>query len=209
MSMSNVKRKYMELHSAFLAKIDECMNTSLPELEKIQNCFWASVKFAELLKEQALANGFEDEAAEIEFFREIKPEFLSYLEFFVMAFEALSYGSSGAQDLSTFWNGEMERFGRFYNKNQTFISYYHSGRRDLDKEYFLRTSVAYHGGFHANMYNEGPAFHSAKDWVIAAYFANKMFFGFAKDKLMSYSKQDLTFIDLDEHTSTTINSGIQ
>src|SRR5436309_2700761 len=116
--MPTRKRSYLEepyeaLFQAFLRQIDRCMKTNLPEAEQLQNCFWIAVKCNKKLKKLVLVKGFVNEAEEIRFFREVKPKFACFTEFFVIACEALWYISTAPDDPVILWKEEMKRYSRF------------------------------------------------------------------------------------------------
>ena len=112
--MDILKSPYSELYRKLLKEIDQCVEVDLPETDRFQNCFWICVKWNKNLKELALMNGFKSESDEIEFFRDIKPRFTCFTEFFVIASEALWFVNNKAECPSIFWKEEIEKYSRLY-----------------------------------------------------------------------------------------------
>jgi len=178
-----LKSPYSELFHSLLKEIDKCVETDLPHTVQFQNCFWASVKWYKTLKQLVMTNGFAREFEEIDFFRCIKPRFTCFIEFFVISSEALWFVNSKAECPFIFWEQEMEKYTRFYNRYSFFIDYYESGKHHYDSEYFLKTKAKAFNDIHSKLFDESPALHSSKDWLVRSYFAHKMYFRFAQDKL--------------------------
>jgi hypothetical protein len=177
-----LKSPYSELFHKLLNEIDQCMEMDLPETDRFQNCFWICVKWNKNLKELALMNSFKSESEEIEFFRVIKPRFTCFIEFFVIASEALWFVNNKAECPSIFWKEEIEKYSRFRNRYSFFVDYYDTGKHNYDKEYFLRATADTFSDIHSKMLDETPALRSSKDWLVRSYFAHKMYFRFVQDK---------------------------
>src|SRR5690349_11794615 len=79
---------YLELFHSLLNEIEQNWQMDIPEAEQLQLSFWTSLKHYKQLKEHALTYGFANDAAEIEYFREVKPKFTCFIEFFVISSEA-------------------------------------------------------------------------------------------------------------------------
>jgi len=174
---------YSQLLRNFLNEIDECMISDLSETDRFQNCFWLCVKWNKNLRELALMNGFKNSLEEIQFFRDIKPRFSCFTEFFVIVSEAVWFVNNKAECPSIFWKEEVEKYLRFCHRYAFFINYYESGNQIYDQEYFLRATAEAFSDIHSKMLDENPALRSSKDWLVRSYFAHKMYFGFVQDKL--------------------------
>jgi hypothetical protein len=178
-----LKSPYSKLFKELLKEIDQCMEADIPQTERFQNGFWISVKWNKNLKELALMNGFVSEVEEIEFFRNIKPRFACFTEFFVIASEATWFVNNKVECASIFWKEEMEKYSRFRNRYYFFIDYYEKGKHNYDKEYFLRATAEAFSDIHSKMLDDTPGLRSSKDWLVRSWLAHKMYFGFAQDKL--------------------------
>lgn len=177
------KSSYSDLFDDLLTEIDQNMQADLSELERFQNCFWVSVRHYKNLKQLVLFKGFDSEREEIDFFREIKPKVTCFIEFFAISSEALWFANDRSDCLCLFWKEEERKYRRFCDRFRHFIRYYESGKQDREREYFLRATSDGNGPVHSRIFDEHPALHSSKDWLVRSYLANKMYFRFVKQKL--------------------------
>ena len=176
---------YQELFNDLLKRICQYLQAELPEAERFQNCFWASLNCYQKLKTLVLQSGFANENDEINFFRNVKPTFTCFIEFFVTASEALWFVENKAGCAAIFWKEEIEKYSRFCKKYYSFIEYFDSGDQEYDHEYFRMEAPDAIGDIHSKVFDEDPALKSAKDWMVRSYFAHAMYYRFAREKLAS------------------------
>ena len=74
-----MRQDYQLLHSQMLRDIERCMQLELPEKERAESCFWIANNHWDKLKELIKGKAFKDESEEIEFFRNVKPQFTFYI----------------------------------------------------------------------------------------------------------------------------------
>jgi hypothetical protein len=185
--LDTLQPRCLELFDKLLNGIEQCMKTNLPESDRFQNCFWAAIQHYKRLKRHAMDSGFASYQEEIEFFREIKPKFTSYIEFFVICTEALWYTNNCGDCPSIFWKEEAERYDRFCKRYYPFILYYESGKRDLDENYFLQATRDSVSGIYSKMFDEKPFLYSSKDWLVRSYLAHKMYDAYVKEQMITGS----------------------
>ena len=133
-----MEKSYTQLYRAMQAEISRSMQQPIPEKERIEKCFWIARDYGKKLKELIKNNDFADENEEISFFRNIKPQFVCYIEYFLMVCEALSIVPVKREAAIAFWKVEKERFRSFRGNYESFFIYYESGQHESDKTYFLR-----------------------------------------------------------------------
>jgi len=173
---------FEELYKKFLADIEESKLPCRTEKEQVEQCFWTSKKYWDHLKDHIRNNGFESEATEIDFFRNVKPAFTSYIEYYVLLSEALhSVPKSSPTDpkeiVVNYWKHELDRSLRFNEKSKVFIQYYHSDSNDMDDYYFLRRNNNKSTGplTTAPVYEEDTEFYTNGDPVLRSYLAYKKY----------------------------------
>ena len=105
-----IEPPYLDLFQNLLKSIDQCMQEDLTETERFQNCFWISSKSYQELEHLVLQNGFANAEEEIKFFRNVKPKFTCFMEFFVTASEALWFVEDKAACAPIFWKEEMGKY---------------------------------------------------------------------------------------------------
>ncbi len=128
---------YQQLQTAF-----QSHNASnRTEMERIEACFKSSLDYWGKVCKQVSREGFCSMEAEIHFFREVKPAFTAYIEYYTYRYHALLF--LPAEDMlekKRFWKWEERKIERFYENNQEFCVYMKSGDTSRDREYFLRGS---------------------------------------------------------------------
>ncbi len=83
---------------------------------------------------------FKGQAEEIRFFKEVKPQFLAELIYYMKVFYIEAdkpLGDKAAQ--VAYCKQAMEHINHFFERNHTFYIYYRMARSDLDAQYFVRT----------------------------------------------------------------------
>ena len=183
-----MKQEYQQLYKEMLTEIERCMQTDLSEMERVENCYWTADDYWEKLKELIKQSGFKSKEDEINFFKNIKPQFTSYIEYFLVLSEALLFALEEEKEAIDFWKKQGERFRRFCEKNEDFVSYYKKGLKMHDEIFFLRrNSDREYRWFTAHVYDMDPGYFTSKDHLARSYLAFKMFNKYVKEKLKSIS----------------------
>lgn len=175
-----MKPIYENLHREMLWDIKRCLKLPHPEMENAERCFWIARKYWEKLKELLKGRPFKDERDEIEFFRNVKPQFTCYIEYFVILSEALLFIPEERQCAITYWEEESNRLKRFCDRHHSFVQYYESGNRHQDNLYFLRKSgedLKFVPAVPA--YDMDIAFCSSHDQLVRSYLAYKKYYEYA------------------------------
>src|SRR5258706_10983810 len=118
-----MKQEYQLLHQEMLKDIQRCLQLDLPESENVEACFWIASDYWDKLKERIKNGIFNDEGDEIDFFRNVKPQFTSWMEYFMILSEGLLFVPEERLCAITYWEEEMKRFKRYCDKNHEFVSY--------------------------------------------------------------------------------------
>jgi hypothetical protein len=152
-----MNQKWDKLYKELQADISRCLTLEHPEKENVENCFWIARNYWDQLQAIVWVSRFNGERDEIEFYREVKPAFASYIEYFSFVAEALQFEPSpvpipddfsGKVDETSwtkawqrsvidYWMQEEKRGERFYHKHQFFLDYCESDSHQNDREYFL------------------------------------------------------------------------
>ena len=178
-----MKSHYLQLFNALLDELDQCAQTGLHERKRFEQCFWISRKYNKTLIQLLEEYPFLNEMDEIDFFRNIKPKFTCFTEFFTIASESLMCVPDSPQRAIAFWNDEIKRYIRFRRRHTSFVSYYENGKFNFDRDYFLRSTCQKVGSLNAMIFDESPEFHSPGDWLIRSLLAHKMYSRYAEDKV--------------------------
>lgn len=183
--------QYQLMHHEMLQDIGRCMALPHPEKQNAENCFWIAYDYWEKLKGLRKDYVFKSEVEEIEFFREVKPAFTSYMEYFILLSESLLFVPAARQEAITYWQGEADRFERYCNRNRDFVEYYETGCRQQDRNYFLRKSATELKYVPiAPIYDGDAAFCTSHDQLVRGYMAYKRYHEYVEKKLevLEFSK---------------------
>jgi len=174
--------EYADLYRQFLLDIDTSKQAGLTENERIEQCFWKAKTFWELLKVNIKTKGFESDESEIGFFRNVKPAFTCYVEYFVLLSEAMHFVpvpsmTHPKETVITYWKEEFNRCTRCFEKNKQFIDYYLSDNREHDHIYFLRRNNTNEisEAVLAPVHEGGNEFCTYGDPLVRCYLAYKMY----------------------------------
>ena len=178
-----MKAHYLHLFNTLLDEIDQSCKGGASERKWFEQCFWISRNYSKKLIALLDEYPFLNEMDEIDFFRNVKPRFTCFTEFFTIGSESLLCVPDEPSRAIAFWNDEMKRYARFRNRHSSFVCYYENGRRGLDKEYFLRCPSCQVGSLNAMIFGGDPEFHSTGDWLVRSLLAHKMYSRFAEDKI--------------------------
>lgn len=130
---------YQQLQTAFHSH----NASNRTEMERIEACFKSSLDYWGKVCKQVKQDGFCSREAEIHFFREVKPAFTAYIEYYTYRYHALLFLPAGdILEKKRFWRWEERKIERFYENNQEFCVYIKEGDTSRDAEYFLRGSCS-------------------------------------------------------------------
>lgn len=112
--------------------------TNQPLLQTEQS-IKACITALEKLKTQCLHHHFETKEAEIEFFKELKPQLVSQLIYYNEIYSIETTKPLGAvKTIKKHYTTYLNRLQFFQNENAEFYKYVRSGNTYLDKKYFVR-----------------------------------------------------------------------
>ncbi len=200
-----MKQEYELLHNDMLYDIERCLKLQHPLTENAERCFWIAKKYWEKLKERVHQKGFKDASQEIEFFREVKPQFTLYIEFYVILAEALQFEPvffpmpnevadclsrelwevATRKSIVDYWENESKRFKRFCDKHSEFIEYYENGKRDNDRVYFLRENDIARDIVPTSLFDMDKTYTTSYERLLRSYFANKKYWEYCKERFVA------------------------
>ncbi|NRS87768.1 hypothetical protein HNQ02_000675 [Flavobacterium sp. 7E] len=130
--------------------------------------------------------GFTDEAEEINFFKNIKPQILGKLIYYnkVFRIETSCPVYNGKMYEAYFFN-ELEELKQDFNehiRNSDFYRYYRSGRTDKDSEYYMLGKINYHNGLSSIVFEIDSSFSTYYDYKVAKIVANELLYHYLLSK---------------------------
>lgn len=163
-----------------LTKILKCHNDPLQYSEAAIKVVMETI---DDLKKHISKHTFPTEEEEIEFFKVIKPHFLSKLLYFRKIYQIeISKPVAGDKYITKHYQQQFEKINKFYNKNKEFYKYYRSNNRNLDKNYFLRGKHDIRLIVNSHFYQSDLLFSTSHDFIVAQIIANDKLLQFLKDR---------------------------
>ncbi len=141
---------------------------------KTDHCYRIAADYWQLAKEEIRVNGFPDDPAEIEFFRNQKAKFTGLLEYYLLLFRYQLHADPGSAVLEQFRREETDRIRKFRETHAIFINYYEEGRTDWDDHYFLRRKFHKVQRPPAQVYDRATDFWTNGDWILTMLYANRL-----------------------------------
>ena len=184
-----MREDYELLYKDMLKDIERCWGLELPATERAEKCFWIAYDYADRLKAHVKDGLFNSESEEIDFFRNVKPQFTKYKEFYIILSESFMFVPDDHHSGIKFWEDELKRYKRFCEKNELFVSYYESGQRYHDSIYFARKHYDQRLGPMAPIYDMDIEYLTSYDPLVRSYEAHKMYFEFAKERKEELSRK--------------------
>lgn len=153
-----------------IKKLEEAIESVVISLEKLKTFF----------KNYTLHNKQE----EIEFFKEIKPQFTSKLIFYNDIYNIeINKPISDEKRIKKYYYKEIKKLKSFFTKNKEFYKYYRTKNTCLDKKYFLRKKYDIKLTLESYYFQSDPVFSTSHDYLIAKLIANEKIIVFLEDKL--------------------------
>lgn len=138
------------------------------------------------LKEHISEYTFNNEAEEIQFFKETKPQISSKLLYYncIRNFEtSRPIGSDIVQ--KTFTLQQLDLLKGSFDNNIDFYRYYRAHRTDFDQHYFLRSQPDIETYFDSFYFERDPKFSTGYDLKVATILANDMLSDYLNAELIS------------------------
>lgn len=183
-----MNEKYQLLYNEMLQDIIRNQEQTLQEGERVASGFWIAHKYWERLKKIIDPDNFTNENEEIEFFRNVKPQFTAHIEYYTILSEALVCLPSLADEAIDFWKEEAKRFNRFCEKNEEFVNYYESGQHFKDGLFFVKRNDERRYIPKAPVYDVGSEYSTSHDHLVRGYLAYKMYNEYAQDRINELKK---------------------
>jgi hypothetical protein len=129
--------EFQEYYHQLLAVLHSHEDTSGTEMEMIEACFKSCLDHWSKVCKQVKVDGFRDVREEIRFFRDVKPAFASYIEYYTFRYHAILFAPvNDPLELMRFWRWEEVKMHRFFEDNREFCRYIREGDTHHDAEYF-------------------------------------------------------------------------
>lgn len=172
------------LNSELKLKLDEIHTNHKNPIEYAELGIKSSIKAIEKLKTFFNSYTFENNAAEIEFFKTIKPQFASKLIYYNEIYNIeISKPSCSEKIVRKHYKTQKSKLLEFQKENSEFYKYYRSKNTSLDKKYFLRRRHDYRLTLDSSYFQSDYNFSTSHDYKIAKIRANEKLHEFLNKKV--------------------------
>lgn len=126
---------------------------------------------------------FRSEAEEIEFFKHIKPQFLSRVIYYNKIYQIETRRPSGGEKtVRGYISQEFKKIRSYFNNNIDFYSYHRRNQNYMDHLYFVRGKMDFKLNIETFVFETDPKFSTSHDYAVARIIANDMLEVYLKDE---------------------------
>ena len=189
----------------FVLKLKQEVDRKITKIESEENSMQNKASLAsqvlgeafDQLKGFIVTYQFKDDAEEITFFKEIKPNICYRLIYYRKMYNIeLNRPVASIEVQKRYFNNELENINIYTNRRLDFLRYYRSGATHLDSRYFLRGQTDNEQYLETFYYELDPEFSTNRDLTVAKILAN--------DMLSAYLMSELEIL---EHKSSKYTGG--
>ena len=156
------------------------------------------IAILEKLKTKFLNHQFENKSEEIDFFRNVKPQFAANLIYYNDIYNIETnkpFGSKKA--IRKYYNAEVIKLETFFKENVEFYKYYRTGNHNLDNKYFIRGKHDVRHTLDSFYFQADHRFSTSHDYKVARILAN--------DRIKIYLETEISKLEnIENPTETTI-----
>jgi len=178
-----MRREIRRLYDNMLNDFQKAMELEQDELQSTESRILIAIDYWSKLKLIVKERGFKDENDEIDFFRNVKPRFTSYIEYMALIKDALLAIASDETNKISLWKKESDRLKKFYDDNISFIVYYNRKSHDDDLKFFLRKNNDIQNIRSLSDHDNDPEYFASHDHLVTTYLAYNMYAKYARKKL--------------------------
>ncbi|MDR6843364.1 RteC domain-containing protein [Flavobacterium granuli] len=170
-----LKLIHLETENPILAA-EQAIKTIVIALEKLKSFF---LKYKSLNKKD-----------EIEFFRDIKPQFTSRLIYYNEIYNIETNKPLGSQKtIHKYYKTELAKLKTFFYENQEFYRYYRTSNNCHDNKYFTRAKYDLKLMVDSFYFQTDPRFTTSHDYKVACIIANDEIKVFLEEQIIKLKKK--------------------
>lgn len=144
------------------------------------------------LKKVIIKSGFKSETEEIQFFKELKPQFTSKLIYYNIVYKIeMKRPNGGNRILKKYYHNELQKLKAYFDNELDFYKYYRSGSSYLDYKYFLRGKYDIKLALDSYYFETDTTFSTSHDFKVARILANDLIQLYLEDQLIMIENKDL------------------
>ena len=155
------------------------------QIKKCEQAITVILKSINDLKKAATKTNFKSKSEEIQFFKEIKPQFTSKLIYFNRVYKIeMKKPNGGNKILKKYYNNELLKLKAFFDNELEFYQYFRSGSTYLDYKYFLRGEFDIKLALDSYYFESDMSFATSHDFKVATILANDLIELYLENQLL-------------------------
>lgn len=155
------------------------------QIKKCEQAITVILKSINELKKTATKTNFKSKSEEIQFFKEIKPQFTSKLIYFNRVYKIeMKKPNGGNKILKKYYNNELLKLKAFFDNELEFYQYFRSGSTYLDYKYFLRGEFDIKLALDSYYFESDMSFATSHDFKVATILANDLIELYLENQLL-------------------------
>jgi RteC protein len=171
-----MNEQWKELYKGLCTETGRIHGSGPGGMEQTESLFKCCLGYWDLCKAIIRSKGFDDDSAEIDFFKLIKPKFTGLLEFYFLVYQYQLFCPAGdAAESAAFADNELRKIVRFRVMHQSFIQYIMGGGTDQDADLFLRRNRPDQRLTYMRPHDMDPALTTAGDWILTLHIGNELY----------------------------------
>jgi hypothetical protein len=132
---------------------------------------------------------FKSEEREIDFFKNIKPQFTSKFIYYNTIYKIEAKIPHGGDDIvKKYLNKELKKLKKYFDNNLDFYGYHRTGNNYLDFKYFIRGNFDIKLTLDCSYFDSDHNFCTSHDFKVAMIFANDLIQIYLENKLLLMDK---------------------
>lgn len=163
------------------------------QIKKCEQAISIILKSINELKKIVTKTNFKTESEEIQFFKEIKPQFTSKLVFYNRVYKIeMKKPNGGNKIIKKYYNNELQILKNFFDSELEFYQYYRSGNIYLDYKYFLRGKFDIKLTLDPYYFETDATFATSHDFKVATILANDLIELYIENQLIKLENKENT-----------------
>ena len=163
------------------------------QIEKCKNSIDVILKSVSEIKKIVLKSGFKVDTEEIQFFKELKPQFTSKLIYYNVVYKIeMKRPNGGNRILKKYYNNELLKLKAFFDNELEFYQYYRSGSTYLDYKYFQRGKFDIKLALDNYYFETDTTFSTSHDFKVAQILANDLIQLYLENQLIMIENKDIS-----------------
>lgn len=149
-----------------------------------QQAIKATMVVLKKLKIACISHNFEKKGEEMDFFRNIKPQFTALLIYYNEIYNMETKSPFGTKKtIRKYYYKELLKLQRFFNENQEFYRYYRTGNHSLDNKYFIRCKYNLQHTLDSFYFQADHRFSTTHDYKVAQILATEKIKNYLETKI--------------------------